>query len=96
MILSNLFTFAISAFTYKLTIMTLEDFIKNIETEFDDLEPGKLKANTNFREAFDWNSINALILIAMVKTEYGAAINAEDIQKSKTINDLFEIVKSKV
>jgi len=76
--------------------MTLEDFIKNIETEFDDLEPGKLKADTVFREVFDWNSINALILIAMVKTEYGAAINAEDIQKSKTINDLFEIVKSKV
>jgi acyl carrier protein len=76
--------------------MTIEDFIKNIETEFEDLEPGKLKPETIFREVFDWNSINALILIAMVKTEYGAAINAEDIQKSKTINDLFEIVKSKV
>lgn len=76
--------------------MTLEDFIKNIETEFEELEPGKLKADTIFRDAFDWNSINALILIAMVKTEYGASINAEDIQKSKTISDLFEVVKSKV
>jgi acyl carrier protein len=76
--------------------MTIEDFIKNIETEFDDLTPGILKPETNFREVFDWNSINALILIAMVKTEYGAAINAEDIQKSKSINDLFEIIKSKV
>jgi acyl carrier protein len=76
--------------------MTAEDFIKNIEAEFEDLEPGKLKPETNFREVFEWNSINALILIAMVKTEYGAAINAEDIQKSKTVNDLFEVVKSKV
>ena len=91
-----MFTFAISVSKTKLVVMTIEDFIKNIETEFEDLEPGKLKAETNFREVFDWNSINALILIAMVKTEYGAAINAEDIQKSKTINDLFEIVKSKV
>ena len=95
-ILLNLFTFAISVTTSKLPVMTVEDFIKNIETEFEDLVPGKMKADTNFREAFDWNSINALILIAMVKTEYGAAINAEDIQKSKTINDLFEVVKSKI
>ncbi|NVO20918.1 MAG: acyl carrier protein [Bacteroidetes bacterium] len=76
--------------------MTLEDFIKNIEAEFEDIVPGKLTPETNFREVFDWNSINALILIAMVKTEYGAAINAEDIQKSKTINDLYETVKSKL
>lgn len=76
--------------------MTIEEFIKNIETEFEDLEAGKLQPETHFREVFDWNSINALILIAMVKTEYGVTINAEDIQKSKSINDLYAIVKSKV
>lgn len=74
----------------------IEDFIKNIEAEFEDLEPGKLKPESNFREAFEWNSINALILIALIKTEYNVPINAEDIQKSKTVNDIFEIVKSKM
>jgi acyl carrier protein len=76
--------------------MTIEDFIRNIETEFDDIEPGKLQPESNFRETFEWNSINALILIAMVKTEYNVTINAEDIQKSKTINDLFSIANSRV
>jgi acyl carrier protein len=74
----------------------IEDFIKNIESEFEDLEPGKLKPESNFREAFEWNSINALILIALIKTEYNVSINAEDIQKSKTVNDIFEIVKSRM
>lgn len=74
----------------------IEDFIKNIEAEFEDLEPGKLKPESNFREAFEWNSINALILIALIKTEYNVSISAEDIQKSKTINDIFEIVKSRM
>lgn len=91
-----MFTFARSVNALKLAIMTIEEFIKNIETEFEDLEAGKLQPETHFREVFDWNSINALILIAMVKTEYGVTINAEDIQKSKSINDLYEIVKSKV
>ena len=74
----------------------IENFIKNIEAEFEDLEPGKLKPESNFREAFEWNSINALILIALIKTEYNVSINAEDIQKSKTVNDIFEIVKSRM
>jgi acyl carrier protein len=74
----------------------IEDFIKNIEAEFEDLEPGKLKPESNFREAFEWNSINALILIALIKTEYNVSINAEDIQKSKTVNDIFTIVKSRM
>jgi acyl carrier protein len=74
----------------------IEDFIKNIEAEFEDLEPGKLKPESYFREAFEWNSINALILIALIKTEYNVSINAEDIQKSKTVNDIFAIVKSRM
>ncbi|MDX9905774.1 MAG: acyl carrier protein [Bacteroidales bacterium] len=76
--------------------MTIEDFIARIEEEFDDLEPGKLKPESNFREVFEWNSINALILIALVKTNYDVAINAEDITKSKTVNDLYKIVKERI
>lgn len=74
----------------------IEEFIKHIEAEFEDLEPGTLKPESNFRDAFEWNSINALILIALIKTEYNVSINAEDIQKSKTVNDIFKIVKDKM
>jgi acyl carrier protein len=76
--------------------MKIEEFILKIEEEFDDLVPGVLKPDTNFRENFEWNSINALLLIALVKMEYDVTINAEDLTKSKTINDLFEIIKSRV
>lgn len=74
----------------------IEEFIQKLEGEFEDLEPGKLKPESNFREAFEWNSINALILIALIKTEYNVSINAEDIQKSKSVNDIFGIVKSRM
>ena len=72
--------------------MTVEEFIEKIEAEFEDLESGKLKPSSNFREVFEWNSINALILIALVKTEYDVVINARDIAKAKTVNDLFSII----
>lgn len=76
--------------------MKIEDFITRIEEEFDDIEPGTLKPESIFREVFEWNSINALILIALVKTEYDVAINAEDIANSKTVADIYWIIESKV
>ncbi len=75
--------------------ITIEDFIKKIEDEFDELEPGKLKPDSVFREMFDWNSINALVLIAMVKTEYDVTLNADDLTQSKTVKDVFDIIQSR-
>ena len=76
--------------------MNIDDFILKIEEEFEDIAPGSLKAESKFREAFEWNSVNALIFIALVSNEYDVAITAKDIESSNTINDLFNIVKSRV
>ena len=69
--------------------MSVEKFIEKIEDEFEELEPGTLNPESNFREYFEWNSVNALIIIALVDSEYDVTINAEDIQKSETVNDLY-------
>jgi acyl carrier protein len=76
--------------------MKIEDFIARIEEEFDDIEPGTLKPESVFREVFEWNSINALILIALVKTEYDVTINAEDIANAKTVKDIYTIIEARV
>ena len=76
--------------------MKIEDFIARLEEEYEDIAPGTLKPKSVFREVFEWSSINALILIAMVKTEYDVTINAEDIAKSKTIEDLYKIIQARV
>lgn len=76
--------------------MKIDDFIAHLEDEYEDIAPGKLKPDSVFREVFEWNSINALILIAMVKTEYDVTINAEDIANSKTIEDLYKIIQARV
>ena len=75
--------------------MKIVDFISAIEEEFDDIEAGVLKADTEFRNHFEWNSINALIFIALIDTEYDVTISSEDINSSKTIQDLFNIIETK-
>ncbi len=76
--------------------MTIEEFIIHIEEEFDDLKPGLLKPENKFRGMFEWSSINALILIAMVKTEYDVTLSADDLIRSVTVQNLYDIVKSRV
>lgn len=76
--------------------MNIQEFIKNIEDEFDDLKPGILNPKSNFREVFEWNSINALILIAMVKTEYDVTLTADDLIKSKTVEDIYKLVETRI
>jgi len=75
--------------------MNIEEFIKYIEDEFDDLKPGILTPTSKFRDVVDWSSINALILIAMVKTEYDVTLTADDLIKSKTVQDIYSLIESR-
>ncbi len=76
--------------------MDIKEFILKIEEEFTDLKPGELKPESKFREVFEWNSMNALILIALVSTEYDVTLNAEDLIKSIHVNDIYIIIESRI
>lgn len=76
--------------------MKIEEFIAALEEEFDDIEQGILKPSSNFREALEWNSINALLFIALCDAEYDVMMSADDIDKAVTIQDLFDTIKTKL
>jgi acyl carrier protein len=75
--------------------MKIEEFISALENEFEDLKPGVLQPESEFRKHFDWNSINALMFIALVDTEYDVTMTADDLRSSVTIQDLFNIIVAK-
>ncbi len=76
--------------------MNIVDFISKIEEEFEDLQPNSLAANDVLKEKFTWDSINALIFLAHVNVEYDVEITAEELIKSVKVQDLFDLVESKV
>jgi acyl carrier protein len=76
-------------------MIPIEEFIDKVESEFEDMEPGKLKPDSIIREHFTWDSINALIFIAHVNVEYDVVITADDLVNSITIKDLYNLVSSK-
>lgn len=74
----------------------IEDFIKVLENEFDELPPGKIMPDTVIASVIEMSSINALIFLALIKTEYDIALTAGDLLSAKTVSDLYCAVKAKI
>jgi len=73
--------------------MNLQDFVGKFAEQFEETDASEFKADTEFKNLVDWNSMVALSIIAMVDAEYSVTIKGEDIRNSKTVEDLFNIVK---
>ncbi len=75
--------------------MELKEFIENFAAQFDDTDASEIKAETVFKELDEWSSLIALSLIAMVDEEYDVTLKGEDIRTSNTVEDLYNLVKSR-
>ncbi|WP_407374837.1 acyl carrier protein [Methanobrevibacter sp.] len=76
--------------------MEINEFIKHFAEQFDETDASVFTAETEFHELDEWSSLTALSIIAMIDDEYEVTLKGDDITKAKTINDLFETVKSKL
>jgi acyl carrier protein len=77
-------------------MVSLEEFVKNIESELDELETGTLTADVNYRDLESWSSMYALILIAYIDAEFDIIISGDDLRKCNTVKDLYNLIKSRI
>jgi acyl carrier protein len=75
--------------------MEEEKFLKQFISQFDD-EPTGVTMDTDFRDIDDWDSLTALGIISMIDDEYNVKLSGEELKSSKTVMDIFNIVKTKV
>ena len=76
--------------------MEIKEFIEHFAEQFDDTELSEFKPETVFHELDEYSSLIALTIIGMIDEEYGVSIGAEEMSAAVTIEDLFNIVKSKM
>lgn len=76
--------------------MQIQDFISKFEAELADSIPGSVKPETVYKQLDSWNSMQALIFIAMVDSEYSVTLTADNLHDCKTIADLFALVQNKI
>jgi acyl carrier protein len=75
--------------------MDINELIKNLASEFEFDDPSKLTATTSFRGLKEWSSMHALIIIALVNSEYDVIITGTDLMQISTVQDLFDIIVSR-
>ena len=76
--------------------MEIKEFIEKFAEQFDDTPVEELNPNVKFKELEEWSSLIALSVIAMADEEYNVTLVATDIRGSETIQDLFNVVQSKL
>lgn len=76
--------------------MELNDFIKNFANQFDDTELDELTPSTVYREVDEWTSLIALAVLNMIVKKYGVKVTPEEMRATKTIEELYNLVNSKM
>lgn len=76
--------------------MELNEFVAHFAEQFEETEPTVFTPQTVFHELPEYSSLIALSIIAMVDEEYDVTIKGNDMRASVTIEDLYNIVKSKM
>ena len=75
--------------------MEIKEFIENFAAQFDETDASVFTPETAFHELDEYSSLIALSIIAMVDEEYDVTIKGDDMRSAVTIEDLYNIVKSK-
>jgi len=75
--------------------MDIKELIEKLEIELE-VEKGNILPTTNIRDVDWWSSMHALIIIALVDTDYDVQITGSDLKKIESIQNLYDfIVKNK-
>ena len=75
--------------------MELKEFIENFADQFEETEKEEITPTTDFKGIAEWSSLQALTVIAMCDEEYEVEIKGDDIRNATTIEELFNVVKSR-
>lgn len=76
--------------------MEIKEFIQNFAEQFDETDINEFTPETVFHDLEEYSSLVALSIIAMINEEYDVTLKGDDMSSAVTIEDLFNIVKSKM
>jgi acyl carrier protein len=74
--------------------MSISTFVNNFQNQLED--PQQIQADTEFKKLKSWDSMTALLVITMIDDEYGVGVNGDDIRKVDTVEELYNILISKM
>lgn len=71
----------------------MEQFLENFYELLEDTERDIITPDTVFKSLDEWNSMTALMLIAMFDEQYDVKINGDSINNAITLADLYQLTQ---
>lgn len=72
--------------------MDINTFIQQLQGEFEDIPADSLKPETKISDIDGWGSMHALIVIALIDTEYGVTLKGDELRKVNSVQELYDMV----
>ena len=76
--------------------MNIQEFVQNFANLFDETDATEISLSTEFRSLDEWSSLIALSVIAMAIEEYNVKLKGDDMKAAHTVEDLYNVVKSRM
>lgn len=76
--------------------MEIKEFIQNFADQFEDTDASVFTTETKYRELDEWSSLIALSILAMIDEEYDVQLKGEEMRATNTIQELYDLVTSKL
>jgi acyl carrier protein len=76
--------------------MEMNEFIKHFSAQFDDTDLSEFTPETRYRDLDEWSSLNALAILNMIGKKYQIVLRADEMRQTNTIQELFDLVNSKL
>lgn len=73
--------------------MDLDSFIRITEEEFN--KAGRFSKDTRLSDIIEFSSLNVLIIITLIKSEFNVMLNVGTLRNCPTLGDLYNVVMQK-
>lgn len=71
----------------------MEQFLENFYELLEETDRDVITQDTVFKNLDEWNSMTALMLIAMFDEQYETKINGDSINNANTLEDLYKLTQ---
>lgn len=76
--------------------MDINAFMALVAEQYDDVDVAMLTPQTEFRKVEGWTSLVALMIITAIDEECGVVLTGDEMKTVTTVQDLYDLVASKL
>lgn len=71
---------------------SIAHLMRVLSENIEGLELDKITPETNIKEAEGWNSMNALVVMALLETEFNVSVKVEQLRNCNSIQELYQLI----